>query len=72
MFAVTAMAMPPAPTMTIASSDSGNDVESATTIEPRPSAIAPRTIGSGDTCRWNAMDSAATVEPRPDAAIRKP
>ena len=72
MFAVTAMAMAPAPETNIASSDSGYDVDTARTIEASPSAIAPPTIGPGPTRRWNATLSAASVEPTPDAAIRKP
>ena len=59
--------------MTIASSDSGNDVESAS--DDRAEAErdrAERRSAAGATGRWNAMDSAATVEPTPDAAMRKP
>ena len=72
MFAVTAIAIPPAPAIAIASRDSGNDVETARTIEPRPSAIAPEAIGRGLGRRLNATHRAAIVEPMPDAAIRNP
>src|SRR5438477_9691663 len=70
--AVTAIAMPPAPATAIATREMGNDVDTASTTDARPRAMAPIAIGRVPGRRWNATHKAASVEPTPDAAIRNP
>src|SRR5687767_1432640 len=70
--AVTAIAMPPAPAIAIARSDTGNDVDHPSISDPIPRAIPPAGIHHAFGRRVKATHSEATVEPTPDAAIRNP
>src|SRR5438552_15564091 len=71
-FAVTAIEIPPAPATAIATSEIGTLVDTASTTQARPSAMAPIAIGRVPGRRWNATHRAARVGPTPDAAIRNP
>ncbi len=70
--AVAAITMPPAPTGTISSSESGYDVDVASSNDATPSTIAPSAMRMGRGFPESTSPIAAVKAPSPEAAIRKP
>ena len=70
--AVAAIAIPPKPTPTIRSIDSGNKRDTASATSPAPSTMAPAAMRDGLGLRPNASHRAPSSDPTPDAAIRNP